>query len=360
MKVLLIGPMPNPITGVSLANKVVVDYLSTFHENVRIDFINTNFNIVEEKEKIGRLSLKKGLFYFRLYKYVGRIRKYDKIYITTGQTFFGVLKYFIFFLIAKFYSKELIVHIHGNHVWKEYTELLGLKRKIFFKTLSMADKGIVLSESLRKNLSPFIPNDKIFVLNNFVEDYLISESIRKENNKLNIVFLSNLMREKGILDLLETLILLKSEGVAFKAKIAGGIDESMQDVLEDYFIKLKGYVEYQNVIVGNEKKSLLNWGNVFVLPTKFDEGQPISILEAMSTGNIILTTKKGGIIDIFEEGVNGFYIKENSPKSILSALLKINHNIKNYEYISVHNFKEAKKKYRVQNFIDNLHNIFRE
>jgi hypothetical protein len=35
MKVLLIGPLPDPITGVSLANKIVVNYLPEY-TNIQI------------------------------------------------------------------------------------------------------------------------------------------------------------------------------------------------------------------------------------------------------------------------------------------------------------------------------------
>jgi len=355
MNLLLIGPLPNPITGVSLANQIVLNFLPKYTEN-KVDFINTNYSVL--KEDIGKFNFKKVLHYVKQYKELYKIKKSDKVYMTPGQTFFGVLKYYPYFLTATLFKKEIIVHIHGNHLWKEYKNLSGLKKKLFHKTLAMSDKGIVLSESLKKNLVPFLPDNKIFILKNFVEDFLFESKSKKNFNKLRIIYLSNLMQEKGILDLLEALVILKQNNVDFEAQIAGGMDDSMKEKIGSYLDKLDDHVKYLGLTYGHDKKTLLEWGNVFVFPTYYAmEGQPISIFEAMATGNIILTTNHAGIPDVFKEGINGFYIEKKSPDSIASKLIEMNQNLGNYKKISERNIQEAKEKYRVKNFIEKLDKI---
>ncbi|MFT4801037.1 MAG: hypothetical protein ACI93N_000802, partial [Flavobacteriaceae bacterium] len=59
-KILIIGPIPQPTTGVSLANKVVVENLSKTGV-FKIDYINTSYNKFDEN--LGAFSLSK-LFYF--------------------------------------------------------------------------------------------------------------------------------------------------------------------------------------------------------------------------------------------------------------------------------------------------------
>ncbi|WP_201354054.1 glycosyltransferase family 4 protein [Hydrogenimonas urashimensis] len=355
MKILLIGPLPKPITGVSLANQIVANYLPKY-TNTQVDIINTSYKVL--KEDIGRFSIKKILHYLIQYKELHKIKRANKVYITIGQTFFGVVKYYPFFLIANIYKKEIIVHVHGNHLWKEYLDLNGIKKKIFYSILSMAEKGIVLSKSLEKNMLPFIDKKNIYILENFVEDFLFEKIKPKKFDCLKIIFLSNLMEEKGIIDLLEALIILKKQGVPFQAKIAGGMDVSMQDKLNDYFEQLKKNVEYFGLVYGKEKKELLDWGNVFVFPTYYSmEGQPISLFEAMATGNIILTTQHAGIPDVFKENINGFYVDKQSPLSIANKLIELDKNLRSYKYISDNNMNEAKRKYRVENFILKLNDI---
>ncbi len=360
MKILLIGPLPPPITGNSLANKIVVENLPKYYPNTFVDYINTSYPTF--KEDIGKFSLKKVFTYAKQYKGMYKILKTDKVYMTTGQTFFGVLKYAPYIYFSKLLNKELIVHIHGDYLWQEYEKLNGIKKKIFKHLLSKFDKGIVLSKTLRRNLTPFLPNDKVFELPNFVEDYLfnidIKKKLEKNFNELRIIHLSNLMKEKGILDFLQALIELKKEGIAFKAKIAGNIDDKLKDEIIKYLNELKDNTEYLGVISGQEKKDMLEWGNIFVFPTYYKiEGQPISVLEAMATGNIILTTNQGGISNIFKEKENGFYIRKKDYKDIFQKLKFISNNLDKLKNISKTNYTLVKKNYTVENFIKSLYGI---
>ena len=119
-------------------------------------------------------------------------------------------------------------------------------------------------------------------------------------------------------------------------------------------------IDYLGLVYGEEKKNLLDWGNVFVFPTYYAmEGQPISIFEAMATGNVIVTTKHAGIPDVFEEGVNGFYVDKKSPESIFNKLHLISKDLNKYQVISKKNASEAFEKYKVKIFIDKLYNIFK-
>ena len=353
MRVLLIGPFPPPVTGNSLVNKLVADNLPKFSLDIEVNKINNSYPVL--KEDLGRFSFKKLFFYSIQYLKIFKIVNADKIYIATGITFFGVLKYMPFIFFAKLLSKEVIIHIHSNHLWKEYETLKGIRKKMFYNVLAKADKGIVLSSSLRKNLTPFLNNDKIYELENFAEDFLFENSIDKNVKELRLAFLSNLMIEKGIVDLLEALLILQDQGVNFKAKIAGGIDAEMEKIILPYFDKLSENVEYLGVVHGDQKKNLLDWSNVFVFPTYYTmEGQPICIFEAMATSNIILTTKHAGIPDVFKEGVNGFYIDKKSPVSISNKLIELSNNMENISSIFKNNFKESCEKYRMEIFIKKL------
>tara|TARA_B100001758_G_C18371602_1_gene591720 strand:- start:365 stop:1453 length:1089 start_codon:yes stop_codon:yes gene_type:complete len=357
-KVLIIGPFPPPITGNSLVNKLVAEHLPRLYSDVKIDKIDNAFPVL--KEDIGHFSISKVFFYLKRYLMIFKIINADKIYIAIGITFFGVLKYAPFIFLSRFLGKEVIVHVHSNYLWKQYELLEGVKKRIFHYVLSKSNKGIVLSDSLKRNLNPFLDDQQIYVLENFAEDFLFESSKKKNTEELRIIFLSNLMLEKGIVDLLEALLALQDQGINFKAKIAGGIDSNMEKAMFAYFERLSENLEYLGVVYGDQKKELLDWGNVFVFPTYYTmEGQPICIFEAMATSNIILTTKHAGIPDVFKDGVNGFYVEKKSHKSILDRLIALNQNLKSFNYIAENNYKEAEEKYRIKVFIDKLSLILR-
>tara|TARA_B100000787_G_scaffold55728_1_gene40523 strand:+ start:392 stop:1495 length:1104 start_codon:yes stop_codon:yes gene_type:complete len=322
-KILLIGPFPNPISGVSLSNKKVRELL--IGENkYSVGFINTSYP--EFDEELGAFSFNKLIFYLKLNIKIFQILKFDKVYITPGQTFFGVLKYALFILFSSTFKKELIIHVHGNHLGSEFKLLRGVKKSIFRFLISKFDKGIVLSKSLESNLTPFLNKESIFILPNFAEENLYAEDLEIRSNELKIIYISNLMSEKGIFFLLDSLLELKKQNIQYKARIAGDIDKKFEkDILKR--LKKLPNVTYLNIVKGPEKKKVLDWGNIFILPTFYKmEGQPISILEAMASKNLIITTEHAGIPDIIKNGVHGFFVTKKSSTSITKRLLYLSEN----------------------------------
>ncbi|QTD36215.1 glycosyltransferase family 4 protein [Polaribacter batillariae] len=341
-RVLIIGPLPNPISGVSLANKVVkkiLDKSTAFKTNT----INTSYPVF--KDSVGSFSFHKLFFFLKLNFKALKVFKNDIIYITPGQTFFGVTKYSIFILLASILNKELVIHVHGNYLGKQYKKLKGIKKKTFYFLVSKFTKGIVLSSSLKNNLLPFLDESKIFIVYNFAEDYLYNNSNTSTFNKLKIIYLSNLMEEKGILFLLEALKELEKQDIVYEAKIAGNIDESLKAQIIEKVNNLK-HTTYEGVVYGKEKKKLLEWSNIFVLPTFYKmEGQPISILEALATENVIIATNHAGIPDIIKTEINGYIVAPKSANSILEPLLFLDKN-----KFKIKEITSVNKKYFIDNF----------
>ncbi len=339
--ILILGPLPEPTTGVSLANKVVHDILKE-QPDYNVSVINTSYSRFDEA--IGKFSFHKLFFNLSFYPKGYKIFLNKIIYITPGQTFFGVIKYAAFILLGALLQREIIIHVHGNHLGNEYKILKGIKKKIFYYLISKTTKGIVLSESLKDNLTPFISENKIKVLPNFAEDYLVEGTGDKSFEKLHIVYLSNLMEEKGIFDLLDALVLLEENNILYEAKIAGAIDHIQQEEIKKRFSKLT-HTSYIGIVKGDTKKELLHWGNSFVLPTYYKmEGQPISILEAMATGNAILTTRHAGIPDIVTEK-NGRFFQKKNPESLYDTF--VYYDTHKDEHSKVSNYNKA---YFIENF----------
>ena len=341
-KVLIIGPFPKPISGVSLANKVVKEVLDT-SADFKADFINTSYTVFEDA--VGSFSFKKLIFFLKMNFSVFKVFKNDVIYITPGQTFFGITKYSLFILLSSILKKELIIHVHGNFLGAQYQQLTGFKKKIFFFLVSKFTKGIVLSDSLKQNLTPFLDEKNIHVLYNFAQNYLIDNELKVDNSILKISYLSNLMEEKGIFQLLDSLHELENKKIKYEAKIAGNIDASLKNSILSKIDKLKN-TSYIGVVYNDDKKQLLNWSNTFVLPTFYKmEGQPISILEALATKNVIISTKHAGIIDIIENNKNGFLVDKENSKSITNKFVFLNDNKSKILEISNYN-----KMYFAENF----------
>lgn len=82
--------------------------------------------------------------------------------------------------------------------------------------------------------------------------------------------------------------------------------------------------------------------NVFVLSSLY-EGNPISILEAMSYGLPIISPRTGGIPDVVEDGVNGLLFDVGDKKGMLNCLLKITDDGELFNRISKQNKADSSK-----------------
>ncbi len=333
-KILLIGPIPPPVTGESRINNLIIEKLPEYFE-----YINTstpNFD-----EKIGKFNFQKLWLNLKNYLRLYKIIQTDMVYATIGQTFFGVLKFTPYFIVAKLLNRPIIIHVHGNNLLHQYQQLKGIKKFLFKKTLTITDKGIVLSNNLKSNLTPFLKDEQITVLHNFVDDDFsdITSHIleNKDFSKIKILYLSNLMTQKGIFELLDALKKLDNLNIEYRAVLAGNIDKSIEKKVKKMVTELPK-VQYVGPVYGSEKKELFLSSNIFILPS-YREGQPLSILEAIATGNIVITTSHPGVEDILSKN-QVFYIQKKSSDSIVESILYLKSKMVEYKKIifSNHNY----------------------
>lgn len=359
MKVLIIGPFPEPINGCSYANKVLFDNLIQKGEIVKK--INTSTQNLSSSQGT-TFSILKALSFLKVYLEAYKVINSNVVYLTPGQTFFGVLKYAPFVLLSMVFKKSYVIHVHGNYLSTEYQMLKGVKKRIFKFLLKNASAGIVLSELLKGNFKNILDDSKVFIVNNFVGDNLIKAySLEKKCKDIpRILYLSNLMSQKGILDLLEALVILKNEGLEFTAKLAGNIENSILNEVDEKLQILKDHISFLGLVKGDHKIKILIESNIFILPTYYVmEGQPISILEAMATGNIIVTTPHAGIPDIMGSK-NGFFVETKNPRQIADCLTKISQNLSdNVLLFSDYNANYARVNFTELNFSNAILNIFK-
>ncbi|MFN3405107.1 MAG: glycosyltransferase family 4 protein [Cytophagaceae bacterium] len=352
--ILIIGPFFPPLTGVSVVNHALKDLLP----KGKVNTINTHKHINLSSGQGSGFSLKKSVGFFSAYLQIGKIFRSDVVYLTPGQTFFGVLKYAPFIILSCLLRKPIIFHLHGNYLGREYEGLNGLKKYIFRFLISRSSEAIVLSEGFKQNFGPFIAADKIHVLKNFVTDEIADIDIsEKDYSTLKLLYLSNLMKEKGILDFLDALAILKNRNINFQATIAGAIESDIVSEVEDRLSKLNGNVRYLHVVLGREKETVLKESNIFVLPTYYKmEGQPISLLEAMAAGNAVIVTRHAGIPEIVSER-NGLFAEANNPEDLADKIISLFQS-ENLKQIGNNNKILINTAFRQDIFSKNISDIF--
>jgi glycosyltransferase involved in cell wall biosynthesis len=365
LKILHIGPFPPPIHGMSLANKMLRDGLKNKGHNVETIDTNTE-KVFGNQSQRGRFSSRR--FFtssFQILKGITKIifgRNFNVIYINPSQSVWGYLKYTPFIFASFLRGIPVFIHIHGGYFRTMYDKTAGWKRLLIDQSLKCLSGAIVLGNSLRCLFEGLLPEDKIYVCPNGVEDEIFAseEEVKDKMNRwknddtLRILYLSNLMKDKGILDLFQAAAILKSKGIMFQLDIAGAIEPEIKEEVERHLGNLKSEATYHGVVTGERKKQLLRLNHIFCLPTYYPvEGQPISILEAMANGCDIVTTNQGGIKDIVDERY-GFFVTKQNPENLAETLLCAWEKTD----VGLIAWEEAKKSYSEHQFVERIERIF--
>ncbi len=107
--------------------------------------------------------------------------------------------------------------------------------------------------------------------------------------------------------------------------IGQGTDDDLENSEDDVRSYLKDYDLHEKVILTGHRSdvsNLLSIADVFCL-TSFEEGLPISMLEAMSSGLPVVGTNVPGIRDVIIHGKNGFLVELSDYMALKDSLLKI-------------------------------------
>lgn len=218
----------------------------------------------------------------------------------------------ILILIGRLFRKQIILHIHGGGFHNYFRNSRLLKPYIRY-ILEHADAVICLSENWKKYYSETFKLRRLVIINNVIEDASISQVDR--NGIVKLLFLGHITEKKGVYDLLNVLgTNLDTFGQKVTFTIGGiGDEDKLNQAIGQY--KFNGDVKFAGWVSGSKKAELLNECDVYVLPS-YNEGLPISILEAMSYGKPIIATNVGGIPEIVKPGFNGWLFEPGDRQAL--------------------------------------------
>lgn len=345
-KLAMIGQFPPPIHGLSKALQSMINS-KKFNEKYDIQKINITNKQDLPKSFYEIFNLKKQLAYFTIaHSKIGNVRDLMIIFILLLQ------------------KNSITLHYHGGYYKKLYKSMNGLQKFLNRNLIGRVDKIIVLGESHRFLFDDVIEQDKIFICENFAEESIFMsdseyEDIlrkREQSPKIKLLYLSNLIKTKGYEEVISAF--KKIEKIApnkFELHIAGGFFEKDSKKIIDEISndnKFKKSFYYHGVVDGYSKKKLLQDTEIFLLPTYYpNEGQPISVIEAMACGQLCITTEIGGVKDVLHEQ-NNYYVEEKSVESIIRTLLELKKE--NLSKIGLLNRTKAKEKFTEEMYIQRL------
>ncbi|MBB6612124.1 glycosyltransferase [Pontibacter sp. Tf4] len=284
------------------------------------DYINltTSFSL----DRIGKSDIRKYLTVLQIQVKILKAlinRNYDLCYMSFTAKGAGFYKDLFVVAILKLFRKNIIYHFHNKGIAKSSkSRLNNLLYRIAFRNT----RTILLSPHLYNDVAGYVDKkDVYFCANGIPETESEKNPTRTIMQPCKLLFLSNMMEEKGVLVLLEACKLLKDKGLDFECHFVG----AWSDISEEMFTAtVQEYNIQENIFaygkkLNGDKKAFLQQADIFILPTNND-CFPLVLLEAMEYGLPVISTPEGGIPDIVVNGENGFLVPQRDVKALVDKL----------------------------------------
>lgn len=203
--------------------------------------------------------------------------------------------------------------------------------------LPFADAAVGISDEVRNGLkSTFkLKGSKACVITNGVDCQLLGPAVDKAQYKTKYGFsgsdiiigmVANLKNNKNHIFLLQVFRTLQKTFDNLKLVFVGqgftGDPEGSEDEIRS-FIKESDLQKSVSLLgARSDVPDLLKTFDIFCL-TSFQEGLPISLIEAMASGLPVVGTDVTGIKDVINHKTNGFLVELNNEKQLSDALHKL-------------------------------------
>ncbi len=261
----------------------------------------------------------------------------------------------IIFSVAKLYRKRTIWHIHVGELQIYYDKAGALEKQMIKFALRNADVVIALSSNCSKMIANIEPLAPIKILLNTVNvnDYQVDN--REVHDPVTVLLLGRLEYRKGIHVILKAIEILADKNICFVLAGDGDVEGTRKFVEDNNF---EEKVSVPGWISGDQKLTLLKEADIYILPS-YQEGLPISILEAISAGLPIISTPVGGIPDAVADGENGYLIEPGDFKALASKILLLSEDYNLWKKLSRRSSEIAKQKFhmpRIESELADLYN----
>lgn len=320
--IVVIGPVPPPYHGGAVATSYVLSSDVARHWRV----LHLDISDRRGLENIGRLeagNVALGLRHAGAFLRMLLVQRPALVYLALAQNTLAVLRDATFILPALMLRRRVVIHLHAGGFRAYYENTSAPMQSLLRYMLSRAARVIVLGNALRGSVAGLIDERRIAVLPNGITDPFASVPERTQRGgAVRVLFLGNLMREKGVFEVIEAVQVLRAQGTDIELDIAGGnADDHQRAELERALAPLGTAVRMHGVVAGEQKHALLAAADIFAFPSWYsNEAHPYVVLEAMSAGLPVVATARAALRETVIDGETGMLVPERDVSALADAL----------------------------------------
>ena len=325
-RILYIATFPPPIHGSSVVSEQIRNS-KVLNDAFDGDYVNLGTS--RKMDEIGKGGL--WLNMLKLWRFAGAFVKtfwlllthrYDLCYCAITCHGSGFLKDAPFVLLCKLFGRKIVIHQHNKGMAKD------VDRPVYRWLLPLVyrnAKVILLSWHLYPDIEKVVKREDVMICPNGIKPTVNPDFQRTPNKIPHILFLSNLLIDKGVLVLLDALKLLKDKGYSFVCDFVGSETKDIDAARFAEEVEKRGLNRlaiYHGRKYGEEKEAFFKQAEAFVLPS-FNETFGLVNLEAMEYSLPVVSTNEGGIPDVVFNGQTGYTVEKNDPTALADSLERL-------------------------------------
>lgn len=350
LKIAFAMPSPSSTDGMRMISQMYYDY--GVFENPRFYHFDTYYSWGTNKLVRALQSLyQKPYFIYFLLRH-----RIDVVFVMTSS-FWGFYDKAFYCLLARMAGVKSVLNPVGGHFIRFHHK--NSFNKFMVPIAMKAPNGVIAGTSFW--FKYFNEQFKPKWLKDIPNPVRFKNQVYKPKSEQTIVitFLARLVKEKGTDLFMELARKIHTIYPEIKFVIAGTgerynfLKEGLKDLCDLAVVEMKGFVDE------DEKDRILSATDIYVLPTEF-EVLPISILEAMSYGNVVVSTRVGGIPDAVIDGKTGFLTVPTDFDAVLEKVLLVIADEKLRKQIALNSFNWVKANYEFGVVLDKQVNFFEE
>lgn len=255
--------------------------------------------------------------FFKLIGFLGR--KYDVIHCHFGS----IGRQFVF-LKEFFPQTKIVVQFHGYDVSLDIQKNPRIYEDLFHK----ADYFLPVSEYFQKRLIDLgCPKERTFIHYCGVDPrkFPYAEHNFDFKKKVHLLSVARLVEKKGLIYAIEAVAQVIKIYPHLKYTIIGGgkLRGELESLVER--LGLSQNVHFTGALTQEETKNYYASADILLVPSVTalngdQEGMPVVIKEAMSSGTPVVSTTHAGIPEIVQDGITGALVPEKDSKALAEKI----------------------------------------
>lgn len=327
-RLIVIGPVPPPYHGVSVAIAAVLrnEVLARRFDVEHLDTTDRREDLTGDANaltNLGRWDLRNVVLALGAVIRLGRRLGGDRgiVYVPFSQNVPALVRDTIFIHLAALRRWTVVGHLHGGQFREFYERQPKLIRRWLRGSLGRLASVGVLGSSLLSQFEGLVPASRLAVIPNGTQDVDFDGTRRDPEAGL---FLGSLRLRKGVVEAVEAALLVLREHPSARFTFVGEWwDHQLERTLRDRARQAGGRIEFSPPLVGPAKRDIMAAAAFFLFPPVEPEGQPLVVLEALAAGLPVVATDRGAIAETVVDDESGFIVADPVPEELASRMLRL-------------------------------------